>query len=265
MNYEAPEIGNMSPEQINARLSKLETAIRYQEPPDEQYPEFISLLGEIPILLSAPHGAAHTRDGKVKEEDEFTAAIVQLLAEYTGAYALFSQRKSNTDPNRQNDAPYKRTLEQIIRSNQIEFVMDIHGANESRPFGIALGTMDGESCPRQRGKIIQVFSDNSFILDQAGLNCLAVDIEGFKAKGVGTVTRFVATQLKVPAAQFELNAHLRIVERRIDMSTVKAPFQGRSEYIQKMIKTFIDLINVISNDLANELDEANMHRDSMRL
>jgi hypothetical protein len=45
--------------------------------------------GKIPILISAPHGARHLRNGKWKEEDEYTASIAIKLADLTGAHAIY--------------------------------------------------------------------------------------------------------------------------------------------------------------------------------
>ena len=43
----------------------------------EDYFEIIE--GEIPVLLSAPHGAKHYRNGSFKEEDEYTASLAIKL------------------------------------------------------------------------------------------------------------------------------------------------------------------------------------------
>ena len=57
----------------------------------EDYFEIIE--GKIPVLLSAPHGAKHYRNGSFKEEDEYTASLAIKLGKITGAYAGGSTRK----------------------------------------------------------------------------------------------------------------------------------------------------------------------------
>jgi hypothetical protein len=230
------------------RLNELESDILYQQDPSELEPEFVYQPGRIPILLSAPHGAVHTRNGKPKDEDEFTSGFARLVAELTGAHVIYTRRKSIKDPNRDNDSPYKDELAKIVRENPIRFALDIHGAKQDHNFGIALGTMGNRSCPDQYDAIIQTLSANGFQLDATELDHLAVDLEGYKAEGQGTVTRFVSTQLSVPAAQFELNAHLRTVERRLSISSATTPFLGDTARIKRVIHAFVDLVNVLMDE-----------------
>lgn len=55
--------------------------IKYNEE-SEDYFEIIE--GIIPVLLSAPHGAKHLRNGEWEEEDEYTSSIAIKLGELTG-------------------------------------------------------------------------------------------------------------------------------------------------------------------------------------
>jgi hypothetical protein len=80
-----------------ARLAELEADIHYKTPPPAGERDFGYAFGRLPILLSAPHGAAHQRNGRLKAEDDFTAGMVRLVAEQTGAhpstYSLSSGRQ----------------------------------------------------------------------------------------------------------------------------------------------------------------------------
>jgi len=87
------------------RLVELERDVRYQDPPEEGEAQVGLVRGEIPVLLSAPHAAVHTRRGRAKEEEEFTAAMARLVAELTGAHALYARRRSATGPNWYPDVP----------------------------------------------------------------------------------------------------------------------------------------------------------------
>ena len=78
------------------RLVELEADVRYQELPSSSEPEIRYIPGEIPILLSAPHGASHTRSGGYKQEDEFTASFARLVSERTGAHVIYTRRRSGT-------------------------------------------------------------------------------------------------------------------------------------------------------------------------
>ncbi len=101
----------MKDDEITSRLIELENDVRYQEVATETEPEFLYLAGKLPVLISAPHGAVHTRDGKPKEEDEYTAGFAQLLGQITNSHILYSRRKSATDPNADLEAPYKKYLQ----------------------------------------------------------------------------------------------------------------------------------------------------------
>jgi len=225
------------------RLVELEADVRYQERARDGASRLGHLPGTTPVLLSAPHGAVHTRHGETKEEEEFTAALACLVARRTGAHALYARRRSPTDPNWYADVPYKRRLRRIVSQAGVRFVFDVHGMAPNRPFGIALGTMEGQSCPGQRAEIIQQLGACGFRPDAAFPDRLDVD-ETFTARGLDgqeTVTRFVSQRLDVPAAQIELHPLLRVVERRED-ATLPRPFHGDPERIERIVEALVLLV-----------------------
>lgn len=233
------------------RLVQLESEISYQELPPPGEPEFRYTPGSIPVLLSAPHGAVHMRQGERKPEDEFTAGLARLIAEMTGAHVLYTCRESGTDPNYYPDVPYKQELYQIIQTTRIGFVLDIHGAAADHEFGLALGTMEGKSCPDHRDLILETLAVAGFSKDRQRLSHLDVD-NRFKAAGSlkrETVTRFVWQKAHTPAAQFELNAHLRIVQRKPDAS-IPELFQGIPNQIEHTVLAFFNLTMAITQALS---------------
>lgn len=235
---------SMKQEDTILRLVELENDVQYQEFATETEPEFRHIPGKVPILISAPHGAVQTRDGKPKDEDEYTAGFACLLGEKTNAHVLYARRKSATDPNAAPKAPYKSYLQEITANNKIQFVIDLHGAKDTRPFGIALGTIYGKSCTKEERKaIIKVFGGLGFLEDNSGLLCLDID-KALPAVGDEkrvTITRF-CHDLNISAAQIELNAHLRIPERREDATNSKIPFKGNQELITKAVTALSDIV-----------------------
>lgn len=225
------------------RLVALETEVHYYEPPPAGEPEFTYTAGRLPVLLSAPHGATHTRNGRVKAEDEFTSSFARLVAERTGAHVLYTHHQSDTDPNYARHAPYKVYLKQLVKAAGIRFVLDIHGAAPRRDFGVALGTMNGRTCsPRQRNLIIQTLGAHGF--KQKGTNLhrldrLDVDQTFPGGERQHTVTHYVSQNLNVPAAQFEINAYLRTVR------SIGDPFQGDLPRIERTVKAFIALVQTL--------------------
>jgi hypothetical protein len=236
---------NMS--KLIERLVALEEDVRYQEPATEEEPDFAYTSGTLPILISAPHGAAHTRNGGYKEEDEFTAGIARLVAEKSGAHVIWLRRKSDEDPNNDLESRYKRCLCEILAQHDIRFVIDIHGANAKHEFGIALGTSDGKSCrPDIQNRIVETLGDFGFAVDGTSLRSLAVNKKGFRACGDGTITRYVSKCPNVEAAQFELNAHLRIPQRRAD-AFPRQHFESRDPaLIEKAIEALAELVRVLA-------------------
>ncbi len=234
------------------RLVALEADVRYQEPPEDGASWLGQLPGAVPVLLSAPHAAVHTRRGELKEEEEFTAALVCLVASLTGAHALYARRRSPTDPNWYTDVPYKRRLRRIVALGGVRFVFDVHGTAPDRSFGVALGTMEGQSCPRQRDRIIAQLKAHGFHRGAAFPDRLDVD-DTFTAGGVDgqeTITGFASQRLGVPAAQIELHPLLRVVERRED-ATLPRPFHGDPERIERMVRTLVRLVRTVAAETAS--------------
>ncbi len=194
-----------------------ETQVRYRDAPLRGQPAFRYLPGTRSVLISAPHGALHWRHGGWKGEDEYTAALAHLLAEETGAHALYTVRRIRPDPNFEDDTDYKRTLARLLAEHDIELVLDLHGARRGRDFGIELGTMSGLTCPDFEATIIRRLEWQGFVRDhRRSLDRLWVNRLFKGGARQRTVTRFVWEQCGVNAAQLEINAHLRVVRRKPD-------------------------------------------------
>jgi hypothetical protein len=193
------------------------TQVRYRDEPPRGQDSFRYQPGERPVLISAPHGALHWRRGAWKGEDEYTAAFAHVLAEHTGAHALYTVRRIRPDPNFEDVSDYKRALARLLREHNIELVLDLHGARRGRDFGLELGTMSDTTCPDYQTTIIQYLEWQGFVrshhrsLDRLWVNRL------FKGGArQQTVTRFVWEQCGINAAQIEINAHLRVARRKPD-------------------------------------------------
>ncbi len=231
------------------RVVELERDVRYQDPPEEGEARVGLVRGELPVLLSAPHAAVHTRLGRSKEEEEFTAAIVCLVAELTGAHALYARRRSPTDPSWYPEVPYKGLLRQMSADEEVELVLDIHGMAPERNMGIALGTLKGRSCPDYRDGIVHPLEARGFHRAGVDLGHLDVD-ETFTGQGVReqeTITSFVWRTLGVACAQLELHPALRVVERRED-ATLPRPYQGDPDAIRRVLGGLVDIVRNASSE-----------------
>lgn len=238
------------------RLIALEGDVTYREPPANGEPPFRYEPGTLPVLLSAPHGAAHRRGDLFKQEDEYTAAFARLLAERTGAHVLYALAQSDDDPNYDRVSPYKMALAERVTGGGIRFVVDIHGMSDRHRFGIALGTMCGASCRRRHeALVIETLRAAEFVEASAkeAKEYPALRWDRFivnHSRFTGgltshTVTRFAAEELGVHAAQFELCASLRIVRRR---ATDKWPgdFRGDPLGIVRTVAVFERLVMALA-------------------
>jgi len=225
-----------------------ESQVRYGEDPLPGQVAFQYLPGTRPVLISAPHGAAHWREVGWKGEDEYTAAFAHVLARHTGAHALYTVRRIRPDPNFEDDSEYKRTLAHLLRAHNILMVLDLHGARRGRDFGLELGTMGSRTCPDYEITIIRHFEWQGFVrnhnrsLDRLWVNQL------FKGgTRQQTVTRFVWEQCGVNAAQIEVNAHLRVVRRKSDamLYSEEPDFIADPVHLRRAVNALVRIIRSV--------------------
>lgn len=241
---------------VLARLVDLEADVTYREPPTSGEPPFRYEPGTLPVLVSAPHGAAHRRDDRYKQEDEYTAAFARLLAERTGAHVIYAFARSDSDPNYDRESPYKAALAESVARHGIRFVIDIHGMSDRHKFGIAVGTMCGASCRRRHeALVVETLAAAGFSEATANetrefpalrLDRFVVNHGRFTGGMTShTVTRFAAERLGIHAVQFELCAGLRIV-RRQGTHHWPVDYRGDPEGIGRALEAFERLVAALA-------------------
>jgi hypothetical protein len=237
--------------EMMAQLVVLESAVSPIQPPPPNEAAFTHISGALPILISAPHSTAHWRNGRLKKEEGFTAAIAQYIASATGAHAFYTHYQSEKDPNWHKDAPYKATLARILHQQRIKFVLDIHGMSNRHKIGLALGTINGRSCPHHEQHIIQTLQAHSFHqtssaqarqLEQIQWQHFIVNHPRFTGGVTShTVTRFVSQDVGIPAAQLELCTLLRIVPPQYQRH--EALLSGVATAVNTLIALVYNLVN----------------------
>jgi hypothetical protein len=239
------------------RLVELETAVAHKTFAPEGERTFTYLPGHLPLLISAPHATIHQRHNRVKREEGFTGAMAHFLAETTGAHALYSRYRSPDDPNWNRHSPYKRFLQKVVQSHHVQFVIDLHGMSNRHNIGLALGSMNGRSCPMQEPIILQTITQHYDQTSETTANSLAALRWDYfvwnHSKFTGgltnhTVTRFVSQQLGVAALQVELCAALRIVKKR-PSGQPSQPYQGNPEPIVGTVTLLQNLICALASAL----------------
>ena len=217
-------------------IKKIEfTAIKYDELNADYY-RYIG--GQIPILISAPHGAKHYRkldgEGYWKKEDAYTSSLAIMLGQLTGAHVMYAKYKAGEDPNSDDRSAYKDFLKKVVIEHDIKFVVDLHGACGSQPFKVDVGTMSdtpGEcSCPTFRPIIQKAFQGfEEYVFNKH-----------FSASGCGTITSFARNDLGIEAAQFEINARYRIIESRSNPN-LKANEQDVVDMVGRLEQMIVDI------------------------
>ena len=234
---EVEEIRNIEYNQIN-----------YNESGEEYYG---LIKGKIPIMISAPHGARHfrTRENRWKGEDEYTASLAIKLGQLTGAHVIYVKNRAGEDPNHDLTSKYKTALAKAVKAYDIKFIIDLHGADGGRPFKVDFGTLSNEpaksSCPTFRETIHKAFSD----FEPECFN------RHFGANGVGTITYFARNKLGIEAAQVEINARYRIVERKPDSAKAKSGndphFKADRNDVLELVKRLERMIHEINMQIKN--------------
>ncbi len=206
---------------------------------DEQSADYYRYIGgQIPILISAPHGAKHYRTrekgGYWKKEDAYTSSLAIKLGQLTGAHVVYAKYKAEEDANSDVRSAYKDFLGNMVRKHDIRFVIDLHGACGSQPFKVDVGTVsdtpEESSCPTFRPIIQRAFQG----FEEHVFN------KHFAAGGCGTITSFARNDLGIEAAQFEINARYRIVESR-SRPSFKANEQDVLDMVGRLEQMILDI------------------------
>lgn len=232
--------------QITETLSELvafeREQVRYHTLPPDGQSGIAVVRGRRPVLITAPHGTAHVRRGRWKTEEEYTSAVAWWLARQTGAWVMYVTHALDPDPHAdRDDSPFKMLMADVLAGNAIRLVVDLHGVRGDRDFALALGTINGSSCPTYEPCIVRALEAEGFARSDSApsLRRLVLNHPRY-AGGVyrQTVTRFASEQCGVEAAQLEINAWLRVVQR-LEAATYhrEAPhFRGEPAHIWRLLK-----------------------------
>lgn len=245
------ENGALPANEVNQILSEMknieDSEIRYDELSSEPY-GFIR--GKIPILISAPHGAQHYRGDHWKGEDEYTSSLAIVLGQLTGAHVLYAKNKSPEDPNQDEPSAYKDLVKQVVQGYGVRFVIDLHGSDEDRPYKVDVGILsikgDNSSCQTYQRIIRDAFAGfQDPIFNQF-----------FPAKGPGTITSFCRKELGIEAAQVEINARYRVLQRKPDSCKARAnrdaDFRAKDQDVIELISRMLRMITGIHAKIIEE-------------
>ena len=167
---------------------------------------FIFMNGEKNILVMAPHATAQTREGKIKIPDGGTGSLAIALHTLCNVPVLYTSYLSPSDPNYYDDNAFKDTLAKIIRLMHPLLVVDLHGSQESRPYDVDFGTLDGASLGNKPYLL------DSLILQLQDCGIISLSSNFFSAATHQTDTKFVHS-MGIPCLQLEINSNYLIHEQ----------------------------------------------------
>ena len=196
----------------------------YRMRPDGCGEEDIFLEGTLPVLVTCPHSTAHTRMGKLKRHEFYTAALGAVAHMVLGCHCLYANREQEKDPNYHDDCGFKNTLGKILSRGQIGLVIDIHGTGNQRPEDLFPGVgVEGEFllCSND------ILSRFYLCAEKYGISAGSADI--FPAARQMTVAKFAAKRFSVPAIQIEISDRFRMPWRR-------------EEEFRRLIEFFLEFI-----------------------
>ncbi|CAG9608798.1 N-formylglutamate amidohydrolase [Pseudoneobacillus rhizosphaerae] len=183
------------------KIKKME--LLYKEETFETNEAFEVILGELPVLVSAPHSVTHFRKGQPKHGEFMTGVIAKLLQERLNCYCITKTKNDLTDPNFDGDHPYKEAITNLVAEQGISFLIDLHIMASERPAAIEIGTGNGRN----------VFNDYRYeeILKQnfelQGINPIIVN-ELFTGGFKHTVSSTISREANIPCIQIEINWRL---------------------------------------------------------
>lgn len=234
--------------EIPDRLIELDALINHQSPAPVGEQWFVSRCGSAPVLVSAPHACSHARNGEYKLQEEFTGALALYLAEVCNCHVIATCYQTDEDPNWQEQGAYKDAIRTIVDSNDIRFIVDLHGMKVGYHMGVAIGTINGSSCSAPA--VESHFINAGFVAinaNQLDLNAIdawrrvVVDHPKFTGGVVNhTVTRFASEQLQVDAVQIELSSEVRVVDS--PASDDGPGYRGNPEAIVSAVSALQSLI-----------------------
>lgn len=213
--------------------------------------------GTLPVLVSAPHAVNHFRNGKIKRADLLTGGIARYIAAKTGCHCVFSARFSKTDPNFDSNVnganAYQEALSRYVSEKGVRIVVDLHGAAETRPYLVEIGTapsakgpgepMD-DNCSLRGHSFVALLIRYSMEYVFRGPIEKEVCVQNVLFTGAeqNTVTKYVSSSAKVSAVQLEINRKCRtdpvFLERLVEGLRIVVETLGSADWNSESISVF---------------------------
>lgn len=170
---------------------------------NEQDETFSYKLGDLPILITAPHTMEQIKkDGTIKLAEPYTKSIAKYISNKTNCSYLIKTKDTMIDANATEEDEFKRLLLKIVNEKNIKLVLDLHGASREREFDVELGTLNNLSA--DFSTIYEL--KEAFI--EKGIYNIKINTP-FKGGGI---TQYIYGKTDIDVIQIEINRNYRDVD-----------------------------------------------------
>ena len=101
---------------------------------------YVLLNGEIPVLISAPHGVSQNRLGRYKCAEPLSLTTALYLQRQKQTYLLAKTNNNFDDANYDDNSDYQLEIDKLVERNKITHLIDFHCLRSSRECEVNLGT-----------------------------------------------------------------------------------------------------------------------------
>jgi hypothetical protein len=188
-------------------LIELET--RYKNEDIQENGTYEIITGSLPVIISAPHSVTHFRNGLPKYGEFMTGVLAKLIQKRLDCYCITKTKNDLTDPNYDEEHPYKEDIIELVNKNNIEFLIDLHIMKSERQAAIEIGTGRGRNVfhnPVFANEFKRQFERN-------GITPVIVD-EHFTGGFKHTVSSTISHHANIPCIQMEINWGLLNLETK---------------------------------------------------
>ena len=188
-------------------------------------------IGNIPILICAPHTVKQVRNGEYKAADVYTGAMIKTLSETTEASIIYKTSTNGDENYTIEDTEYRNKIREIVEENEIRVIFDLHGMRRDRESDLDVGTGDINHINLLNQNYLLPSINNAFTNENYKINYTVNKY--FCGGKIYTTSTYASQKLGIPTIQLEINRNFRDAD---------------GENFNYMINTLTNMINEVYNE-----------------
>ncbi|MBO4848791.1 MAG: N-formylglutamate amidohydrolase [Clostridia bacterium] len=164
---------------------------------------FVIEEGTVRVMVSAPHSAEQTREGKPKVGEYATGVLARMLHDGLSCPVIYKTRNCLDDANYDEKCEYKSALAEYVRAHGIKALVDLHQMSALRDENVDIGTGFGKNVEADPSVVDRAKA----CFERNGITGVFVD-EPFASIHPYTVSSFISRECGIPCVQIEINTRL---------------------------------------------------------